>query len=106
MKKNAVVFLLLQFVDKVLSYPLASSRIVNDKCSDPHYECSNGTCCKTFDGQFGCCPFEDAECCADGKHCCPPGQKCDVEAGRCIRQNLASAPVHSNQFFYFFLANS
>ena len=25
------------------------------------------TCCKLFDGQYGCCPFENASCCSDGK---------------------------------------
>lgn len=72
------------------------------------------TCCKLFDGQYGCCPFENASCCSDGnfrdffnqnifwrflrlsnpklspfsnlgKHCCPQGLKCDVEQGRCIK---------------------
>ena len=39
--------------------------IVNNDCTDPQYKCTygtnhlfNGTCCKTFDGTFGCCPHE------------------------------------------------
>ena len=51
-------FPILQFSDKVFTYPLASPRIVNNDCTDPQYKCTNGTCCKTFDGKFGCCPHE------------------------------------------------
>ena len=51
----------MQFSDKVFSYPLASPRIINNDCTDPQYKCTNGTCCKTFDGKFGCCPHEGQE---------------------------------------------
>ena len=49
--------------DKEYTYnPLASTMIVNNDCAAPQYKCTNrlynGTCCKTFDGTFGCCPHE------------------------------------------------
>ncbi|XP_022247686.1 granulins-like isoform X2 [Limulus polyphemus] len=46
-------------------------------CPDPRYHCPSGsTCCKLTSGVWGCCPFQDAVCCADAIHCCPAGMKC------------------------------
>ncbi|WAQ94948.1 GRN-like protein [Mya arenaria] len=57
------------------------------KCDSTH-ECPTGnTCCKTSDGQWGCCPIPNADCCSDGVHCCPSGTTCDVKEGKCLRGN-------------------
>ena len=41
---------------------------------------ATATCCKQqwmpAEGQFGCCPYADATCCANGYTCCPSGTKC------------------------------
>ncbi|UYV61466.1 GRN, partial [Cordylochernes scorpioides] len=45
-------------------------------CPDLGY-CSDGsTCCSMKNGSYGCCPLQNAVCCADQKHCCPNGYKC------------------------------
>lgn len=41
------------------------------------------TCCLTAAG-VGCCPYENASCCADGLHCCPSGYTCDTAKGACV----------------------
>ena len=41
------------------------------------------TCCKMFDGSYGCCPLPNAVCCEDQIHCCPEGSKCNVDKGTC-----------------------
>ena len=41
------------------------------------------TCCLTPQG-VGCCPYENASCCADGLHCCPSGYRCDMTRGACL----------------------
>ena len=86
----------------MMTYPLALPKTVQDKCTDPELKCINGTCCKTFDGKFGCCPFTGGQCCADGRHCCPKNLKCDVEMGRCVKKNSDFPSVHSNQFCLYF----
>jgi hypothetical protein len=32
------------------------------------------TCCELSSGEQGCCPYDDAKCCADKVHCCPHGK--------------------------------
>ena len=47
------------------------------ECLDGLSECpDNNTCCKMSDSTFGCCPYQDAECCSDDLHCCPHGSQC------------------------------
>ncbi|VDD82559.1 unnamed protein product [Mesocestoides corti] len=41
------------------------------------------TCCVMFDGTKGCCPYQDADCCADGVHCCPNGTRCNAASDGC-----------------------
>ena len=78
---------------EIRDYPLEKIDLENVKCSDD-FSCADGfTCCKLFDGQFGCCPYKNAQCCADGKHCCPSGTKCDLEEGRCQPQKKAKISV-------------
>ncbi|XP_069807569.1 progranulin isoform X2 [Dendropsophus ebraccatus] len=53
------------------------------KC-DEETSCSDKTtCCRLASGEWGCCPYEQAVCCADHLHCCPSGYTCDVASGTC-----------------------
>ncbi|XP_066484930.1 progranulin isoform X2 [Tiliqua scincoides] len=55
------------------------------KCDD-RTSCSYGqTCCRLASGQWGCCPFAQAVCCADHEHCCPSGYTCDVAHSTCSK---------------------
>ncbi|KAL5965179.1 Progranulin [Taenia solium] len=47
------------------------------------------TCCIMFDGTKGCCPYEEADCCADGYHCCPRGTRCTSESNECVPKSGA-----------------
>ena len=50
---------------------LQEDRAGDVPCLDGGY-CPDGqTCCYTFGGSYGCCPYSDAVCCYDGDHCCP-----------------------------------
>ena len=42
------------------------------------------TCCYDIDTGAKCCSFEDATCCADGKHCCPKEYNCEISKGQCV----------------------
>ncbi|XP_023242957.1 granulins-like [Centruroides sculpturatus] len=55
-----------------------------DICPDLIQYCDVGTCCPSLEG-FGCCPLDDAECCADLEHCCPGGYVCVVEFEICVQ---------------------
>jgi len=61
----------------------------NPSISLPYDICPSGTCpsgetcCDTDNGQFGCCPYVNAECCTDHQHCCPKGYTCDTVVGQC-----------------------
>ncbi|XP_051872024.1 granulin 1 [Pristis pectinata] len=62
------------------------SRIYCDNvnfCPDGH------TCCRLQDGNWGCCPHPEAECCKDGAHCCPRGTKCDTESSKCHMDSIS-----------------
>ena len=60
----------------------------NVVCPDGVTSCPSGyTCCKLSSGSYGCCPYENAVCCSDGKHCCPHGTKCNLAAGTCDRND-------------------
>ncbi|XP_065896567.1 progranulin-like [Dysidea avara] len=43
------------------------------------------TICMTSKYGYGCCPSEDAVCCADGEHCCAKGFECNIAAGKCLQ---------------------
>ena len=43
------------------------------------------TMCLTSKQGYGCCPSEDAVCCADGEHCCAKGFECNVAARKCLQ---------------------
>lgn len=101
MKKSFVLFntpFVFQHVNEVLSYPISVIDVeIENKCSNPDYSCKEGmTCCKLFDGEYGCCPYKNAQCCADGKHCCPQGFKCDLQDGRCLPKKKAEIKLKDN----------
>ncbi|NXC40575.1 GRN protein, partial [Penelope pileata] len=63
--------------------PLA--RVGDVKCDD-EVSCPDGnTCCRLSSGAWGCCPLEQAVCCADHVHCCPQGYTCDPEGSTCVQ---------------------
>jgi len=51
------------------------------------------TCCNVGSGQFGCCPYPNADCCTDGQHCCPSEYTCDLSTGQCVKQFLDIQPA-------------
>ena len=53
-------------------------------CPDGRSECPNGNTCCELESGYGCCPREDAVCCADKVHCCPNGYACQGD-GTCRR---------------------
>ena len=58
-------------------------------CPDHKMQCPDGTtCCKLYDGGYGCCPYPEGVCCKDGAHCCPHATQCDIQHGRCIRSHF------------------
>lgn len=60
-------------------------------CPDHKMRCPDRTtCCKLFDGGYGCCPYPEGVCCKDGAHCCPHATQCDIQHGRCIRSHFLS----------------
>ena len=48
-------------------------------CPDGNYCYSGQTCCYTFSGSYGCCPYSNAVCCYDGDNCCPNGYYCSYD---------------------------
>jgi len=66
----------------------ANIRTLFDVC--PAGTCPSAeTCCSLGDGSFGCCPYVDADCCADLTHCCPKGFQCDSLSGACVGSMLS-----------------
>ena len=55
-------------------------------CRDGSQCSGTSTCCLTPQG-VGCCPYENASCCADGLHCCPNGFTCDTTGARCVKSS-------------------
>ena len=52
---------------------------VKKQCPGGKTSCeTDQTCCEMYSGGFGCCPYQNAICCKDGKSCCPWGTKCDL----------------------------
>ncbi|KAJ3601482.1 hypothetical protein NHX12_032450 [Muraenolepis orangiensis] len=56
-----------------------------ERCEEAH------TCCYSRAMGYDCCPFHQAECCADHVHCCPEGSLCDADASSCVNAT-ASVP--------------
>uniref|UniRef100_A0A1I7WVN4 GRANULINS domain-containing protein n=1 Tax=Heterorhabditis bacteriophora TaxID=37862 RepID=A0A1I7WVN4_HETBA len=58
-------------------------------CPDRRSKCPSGTtCCFMRQGQYGCCPVEEAVCCMDQLHCCPKNYVCDSTGQRCINMEV------------------
>ncbi|XP_075731292.1 uncharacterized protein LOC119181235 isoform X7 [Rhipicephalus microplus] len=56
----------------------------NIRCPDGNY-CEDGqTCCLLRSGQYGCCPYQYAQCCSDHVSCCPEGYLCKISTHQCI----------------------
>jgi len=65
----------------------------NTMCPGGDFQCPDRfTCCPlaaknvetSVDVRYGCCPFENAVCCADHQHCCPRGFRCSSQTGACL----------------------
>ncbi|KAK5884784.1 hypothetical protein CesoFtcFv8_018570 [Champsocephalus esox] len=55
-----------------------------EECPDGA-RCKDGqTCCNDPVNGYECCPFDQAECCADHMHCCPSGTLCHAETFSCL----------------------
>ena len=73
------IFLLVCYT--VISSDANMNRVkVNLKCPDSFTRCSVPT-----SEVRGCCHLSNATCCDDGQHCCPSGFKCDLNAGKCMK---------------------
>jgi len=67
---------------------LLSSIISKLKADCPDGTCdSSETCCELDNGDWGCCPYQNADCCSDKAHCCPNGYKCDLVHMQCVKEN-------------------
>jgi len=78
------------------------SHITEVICPGEKYKCPDGTTCcslnsqnKPFeaektesqmDTEYGCCPLENAVCCADHVHCCPHDMECNLREETCDRK--------------------
>ncbi|KAL0984194.1 hypothetical protein UPYG_G00138350 [Umbra pygmaea] len=52
--------------------------------------CEGGnTCCQTSNGEYGCCPLPNAECCSDHVHCCYEGTVCDLALAHCLNRSVS-----------------
>ncbi|XP_045615308.1 progranulin [Procambarus clarkii] len=56
------------------------------KCPDEHNCPGDFTCCKMYNGKYGCCPFDGATCCPDTFHCCPKNFNCNPKTGGCYNK--------------------
>nr|ADV40292.1 putative granulin [Latrodectus hesperus] len=64
----------------------AANRVDVIYCPGGYYYCQDGaTCCPMVTGQYSCCPYPSAMCCADMVHCCPYGTHCDPTSRYCLR---------------------
>ena len=55
-------------------------------CPDAITVCdASNTCCISTNGNYSCCPLEDAVCCDDHIHCCPQRYKCHLKIFKCDR---------------------
>ncbi|KAM4717217.1 granulin a [Anableps anableps] len=60
-----------------------------DECPDGG-RCEEGqTCCSSPANSYGCCPFDQAECCEDHIHCCPADTICDSETSSCVNATVS-----------------
>ncbi|XP_062294871.1 granulin a [Scomber scombrus] len=78
-----------------------------DECPDGGMCKEGATCCKHPDNGYGCCPFDQAECCEDHIHCCPESTVCKMSTSSCENATMsvpwaervpADQPRHSKSF--------
>lgn len=53
-------------------------------CNDTMACATGSTCCKKPDGEWACCPLQQAVCCEDHVHCCPHDTVCNLSEGTCV----------------------
>ncbi|XP_047213527.1 progranulin-like [Girardinichthys multiradiatus] len=60
-----------------------------DECPDGG-RCEDGqTCCSSPTNGYGCCPFDQAECCEDHIHCCPGDTICNPDTSSCVNATVS-----------------
>ncbi|GFN86806.1 granulin-like protein, partial [Plakobranchus ocellatus] len=64
--------------------PKSSPVQIDVTCLDQSVCPTGYTCCKTQQGDYGCCAVPNAVCCSDGIHCCPAGFSC-TDGGFCTK---------------------
>jgi hypothetical protein len=74
-----------EFILPLLIFLVLLSNINSTICKDGSYCPGYSTCCLTPHG-VGCCPYQNAVCCGDGRICCPYGYVCGYQT--CYRQSL------------------
>ncbi|XP_072311978.1 granulin b [Eucyclogobius newberryi] len=76
---------MLQVAVLCLSVLSLSTAIV---CPDGGMCAEKNTCCKNTEGDYGCCPLPNAECCSDHLHCCYEGTICDLVHSKCVNKTV------------------
>ncbi|KAJ0977360.1 hypothetical protein J5N97_012834 [Dioscorea zingiberensis] len=73
------------------------------QCGELSY-CSGGeTCCCIYQWMnfclvYGCCPYENAICCARSVYCCPQDYPiCDIKEGLCLQKNRDFTGIKANK---------
>lgn len=71
-------------------YNMTDSTMDVNICPDQNVQClGEETCCPLADNKsFGCCPYTNGVCCANGQQCCPEGSQCDLEKHVCVHENI------------------
>ncbi|XP_053555959.1 progranulin [Bombina bombina] len=76
--------------------PAVRHKFKDVPCDDTTSCPDKNTCCRLESGEWGCCPIEQAVCCADHIHCCPPGFTCSggsCESGQVSIPWLSKTPA-------------
>ncbi|XP_012707382.2 granulin a isoform X2 [Fundulus heteroclitus] len=60
-----------------------------DECPDGGRCVEGQTCCSSPTNGYGCCQFDQAECCEDHIHCCPAEMLCSPETSSCVNATLS-----------------
>eukprot|EP01121_Diplochlamys_sp_Union-15-3_P020779 TRINITY_DN81_c0_g1_i1.p1 TRINITY_DN81_c0_g1~~TRINITY_DN81_c0_g1_i1.p1 ORF type:complete len:139 (+),score=8.78 TRINITY_DN81_c0_g1_i1:43-459(+) len=65
------------------------SECVQAEIDEPMDTCPSGTCpstetCCALGTSWGCCPYQNANCCSDHTHCCPSGYTCNLSNYQCV----------------------
>ncbi|KAM4531106.1 granulin a [Odontesthes bonariensis] len=60
-----------------------------EECPDGG-RCHEGhTCCNSPTNGYGCCLFDQAECCEDHIHCCPADTLCNTATSSCVNATVS-----------------